>query len=480
VKRKLLLIIRIAAFVLVAGIVLSRIYNVLKWKDTNGGFLSSVEQLYNTPDNTIEVAFFGSSHCFCGISPSYMWENYGIAAFDMSTSAQDKTATVFYLKELLKTQHPTVVFVDLYALTYDYHKIAGNAYRNLLSARYSLNSVKYVWEYMESDKPRLGNLPVSTLEMLAKWPVIHSRYKELSANDYGDYEPNTYVRGEAEQWAVNSFDWSCNPSEEMGISSLSDENQEWIDELISLSEDECFDLVFMMIPYDLWEGQQKDNNAASEYINARGYDAYDFNCYREEIGLDCHSDFCDKTHLNPNGAVKLSEYIVQNILSQYPIEDRRGQVGYEQWDKDILYSNHQQINYMLSGDVGPQEAALAVGNTKGYSKIVSFDGNIDKDICAQYGAFFESLGIEENQIPTDGGKWLITDDSICLINANDYLTAPFYYDLSKKDTLKIEFNGTLSPSNIMIGDTEIESPFCYVTFAVYDELLDELVYSQGY
>ena len=59
--------------------VASRVYNVLSWKDTTGDYLSSTSQLYHTPENTIDVVFMGSSHCYCGVYPAYLWRDKGIA-----------------------------------------------------------------------------------------------------------------------------------------------------------------------------------------------------------------------------------------------------------------------------------------------------------------------------------------------------------------------------------------------------------------
>ena len=73
IKMKIWNWVKCALFLVVLGLVVSSVYNVLKWKDTNGEYLSSVEQLYATPDGLIDVVFVGSSHCYCGIHPAVLW-----------------------------------------------------------------------------------------------------------------------------------------------------------------------------------------------------------------------------------------------------------------------------------------------------------------------------------------------------------------------------------------------------------------------
>ena len=103
-KRKVL---KTIEYILFAALVIGAVailYNVLSWKDTNGNYMSTTKQLYETDDNLIDVVFMGSSHCYCGIYPAVLWEDAGIAAFDMSTSGQDRNSTYHMLAELLKTQ----------------------------------------------------------------------------------------------------------------------------------------------------------------------------------------------------------------------------------------------------------------------------------------------------------------------------------------------------------------------------------------
>ena len=55
--------IRGICFVLLLGLILRHTYSVLSWKDTADNYLSSVQQLYHTQEQTMDVVYEGSSHC---------------------------------------------------------------------------------------------------------------------------------------------------------------------------------------------------------------------------------------------------------------------------------------------------------------------------------------------------------------------------------------------------------------------------------
>ena len=148
------------AFAAVLLIVLLRVFHILSWKDTMGPYLSHVEQLYATQEDQIEVLFVGSSHCYGGINPDVLWQQHGIPSFNMACSGQDKISAVYQLREVLKTQHPKVVFVDVFAAVFDRGAVESNVYRNMISMKLSANSVGLVHEYFGSYEP----------DYILKWP----------------------------------------------------------------------------------------------------------------------------------------------------------------------------------------------------------------------------------------------------------------------------------------------------------------------
>ena len=104
---------KIIVFCILFLFFLNRIYDIFSWKDTAGDYTSSMEVFYDLEDNIVDVLFLGSSHVYCSIIPAILWEDYGMASFNMAISGQDLAGSYYNFKEALKTQDLKVVCVDL-------------------------------------------------------------------------------------------------------------------------------------------------------------------------------------------------------------------------------------------------------------------------------------------------------------------------------------------------------------------------------
>ena len=81
--------VKIIAFCLIAVLLFRYLYRVLSWKDTGGSYLSAMETFYSLEDNSVDVLFLGSSHCYCAVDNAKFWKDEGIAAYNLSISGQD-------------------------------------------------------------------------------------------------------------------------------------------------------------------------------------------------------------------------------------------------------------------------------------------------------------------------------------------------------------------------------------------------------
>lgn len=467
-KKKILPVISVLAFVLILCLVLHGVYNSLRWKDTTGDYLSSFDQLYATDQNLVDVVFLGPSHCYDNCYPAFLWENAGIASFDMAVSGQDRDSSYHHLKELLKTQKPKVVFLELAALTFDENDQEGNAYRNLLSMKPSLNSVQLIREYLT----RYGKKD-SIYDYLALFPIIHSRYKELQRRDIVTYSPNTYMRGEHVCWDVNEIDYCGSEGIEPSNEALKPEHIEWLDNICALAEKEGFSLVFYVAPYQLSAYEQGLYLAAEKYGEERGIKTIDFN-RMPELGFDPATDFFDTAHCNAYGAKKSMDYITDFLLENYDLADHRGDSRYSQWDKDLIHVYEQQMIRDLAEADSADSFLDIAGQMSDVTVIVSLEGGYGKWYDDSYRPALSALGISADDYEK-GGKWIYADGQCIKGHENDD-SAPFYYELGKYDTLRLCFEGDLLHSeNIMIGhEGYSHTGFC-LQLIVYDNSLEEVV-----
>ena len=466
-------VIRGIAFLIIAVMVIIQVFSVLKWKDTNGDYLSSTRQLYATEKDLMDIVFMGSSHCYCGIVPDVLWGDYGYAAFNMTISGQDKASTYYHLKELLKNQSPKIVCVELWGLTYDKHAVEGNVHRNLMAMNLSKNAIGLIQAYADEEEQ---------MDYILRWPIVHTRYKELKRYDFVPYEYSEYGRGVELSYQIG---WSAFPSEAVAceeVGELTVTNKEWLENLYRVSEEEDFELVLFFAPTMVDVEQQKQVNAAKKFAEERGIDFFDFNRLTADVGLDYSRDFIDQTHLNGYGAEKLTRYLGTYIEQKYPLDDHRGDEAYEQWEKSYThYERTLQAGTLLSIS-DPASYFTILSELKDFTYLVSFDGNY-KQSTLDLAGYAQILGLTEEQYEK-GGTFLFKDGEITHLLDNESEEIVIY-ELNECDALKIQ-NMELVKENagalndVMLNMESVGSIYTGLNVVVYDDFKKRVIDKKGY
>lgn len=455
-------VLRGIAFAILLFLAVNAVYHIVSWKDTTGDYVSSVQQLYHTDEELIDVLFVGSSHCYCSVYPDYLWRDSGIAAFDLAISGQDKWASYYSVAEALKTQNPKVVAVECYGLLYEGYESEGNKYRNLLSYKLSPDNVSLIKKVAERE---------NQVDYILRWPIVHTRYRELEQYDFVQYEPSVYGRGASYSWGVDTgpyFPWilSCNETAE-----LSEENKRWLDDLIDLSEKEDFTLIFFVAPKFVDAERQKVFNGAAEYVSERGVDFVDFGKLSEKIGLDSDSDFMDGNHCNAYGAAKVTGYMRDYLTEHFDLEDHRGEKAYELWDKSYRYYCRLEAERELNGNTAEMGEYLSKAlQDEDLTVILTLEGSRE-EYSAELVQCLESLGISGQEY-SRGGKWVWRNGQ-CIFSMDSADTRIYLLDLSDTDTLKLENRsakyGESAAGNVMINRDSYGSSDSGMTVLLYDD-----------
>ena len=320
------------------------IYNVLKWKDTSGDYFSSMEVMYDLPENCVDVAFFGPSIVYCGINPAVFWEEKGIASFNASISGQDQDAAYYYIKEFVKKQSPKVVVVAGMLFQTDSYAVQGNVYRNTLSMR---NSPNYI-DVVNSIVPNNDKTGTNTVwDYYLRWPIIHNRYKEIEKWDFVGVPENSKTLGF--QYGYDGSGLEPNPvmfNQDI-INEISGSNKDWVNKLYALSKKEDFELLFVQLPGFLGDDQRADMNGNFKYLDELGIKHVDLNFYADEIGFDYVEDMVDGIHPKTSGAKKISLFLSDYISDNFDIADRRGEKGYGLFDEAVRVSRHEELSRKL-------------------------------------------------------------------------------------------------------------------------------------
>lgn len=462
--------IRGVCFIVLLGLILRHVYSVLSWKDTAGNYLSSVQQLYHTPEQTMDVVFTGSSHCYCSIYPEYLWRDYGYSAFDMAVSGQDKSANYYSLLELLKTQSPQVVFVEAYALLYDGYSQEGNAYRNLLSMKNSINNFRLIREAVDGEKQ---------MDYLLRWPIVHTRYAELTQYDFVQYAPSEYGRGASWGWGKGTGAWPEAAKSCMSAAPLSEENLRWLDRILTLGAENDIDIVFYVAPMQVFNGEQAIYNGAAEYVTAAGAEWIDCNKLFDEIGISPDSDFSNAYHCNAYGAEKVTAYMGKYLQENYDLKDHRGEASYTAWDQSLRLYQHCEAAQKLE-QLDLESYLKAVAELEGVKLIVALEGDYKSSTLPlnQYAAW---LGVPPEQYET-GGKWVISEGEVKAFLDN-MSTEIVCVELSGQDFVVLE-NVSLKSGESVLNNIRINGEYYGkalngLTVIVYDPLWETIISARG-
>ncbi len=462
-------ILSLTLFFILTGLCVSLLYSIVSWKTTSDGAFSSTKQLYNTPKDSIDVVFLGSSHVYFDVYPSILWRDYHYASFDMSCSAMLKEESVHHLKELLKTQSPKEVYVETYGLLFDEQLVFSNYYRSILTLRPGFNRLDLIKTIVpEKDRP----------DFYFKWSIVHNKYDEFTKYDFVSYPANSYGKGAYYFFRPAEISGlSFNPGEiKPGV--LSNDDYKYFNELIELSEEYGFKLSFFASPYCIGEDGQAKINAAAKYLTSLGYTFTDFNLLWDELKLDINTDFADAEHLNANGAAKLTAYFANNLIDPSLMVSDADDKIYEQWDKDLLLFEQLEYDYSLKATSDPLLYADRLLENQNITAVISLEPGYFPQ-ATDYISFLGHLGVDSSEAAL-GGKWVIENKEIKKVLSNEPLAEPVGISLSKYDTFVIQYKDLINSENILFNNKGQLLPYNNMTILVYDKITEELTDIRGF
>lgn len=455
-----------SALTIVIGIVALK---VLNYKDTGGG--GGFQHLYQEKAD-IDVMFFGSSHTHCSIDHGYLWDHYGIAGYTHSAGSQNIAGTYYFIKEALRVQKPKVIMVDCWGAVGE-KIVNGDAdvYRNTLSMQWSAPFFEYL-DYLAED---IGMERTWKNQALCKMPIVHTRYAELDWTDFEDNIP--FMRGYRGSYEIAPYETpECADNYE--IMELSEDKEEFLQKIVDVGRENDVNVVFFAAPFYLTEEEQMQFNRIAEFADANQVPFINFNHLYGETGLDYGRDFRDHSHVNNDGAVKVTEYLAQFLKADYDIPDRRGQAGYELWEENALYLRNKVLRHDLESAVNINDYLRRLSEMEEEQLIIlALTGN--------YGALGEvyldsliSLGITRDEYE-QGGVWIFRGkERIVYLPGREY----DYCLKTSKGEIHVESDTDITEygqAQILVNAKDFRMVENGVNVVVYNESINQLVDAAG-
>ncbi len=454
-------IVQTIIFVLVFVLMFGYVYKVLSWKDTSGDYSSSMKSFYELEEDVVDVIFLGSSHCYCSVNNSILWDEHGISSFSLAISGQDLASTYHCMVESLKTQSPEVVMIEMYGSVFEGYGVEGNMYRNTLSYKPSKNA----YDAIKSIVPEGQEM----IHML-RWPIIHTRYAELQKQDF--QSRSTAYIGYQSDYNAKSVD-EIVPYKGEPLETLGENREYWIQKIIDYAEEAQQPICFFVAPYPAPDYEQMRIKRAEQIARENNVPFINMIDMADWLHMDVNTDFLDWMHTNSYGAEKVTRYIGTYLKENYSLDNHYGDDRYRLWDEDFAARQHEKLNHQLklTGDV--TNYLNMIGNLDNYTVIVTTNGEYYRDgIDLSPGLGMVGIGSE---FYNSSHTWIFQNQE--LIYSSPEQEAFYYMELGYEDMIVTSSQGQ---KNVTIDKKEYCVTDNGINIVVYDNVLETVADCVGF
>lgn len=412
----------------------------------------------------IDVLFVGTSRVSRAFSPMYIWNKYGILSWNRALDAQYYKTTYYFTEEAFKLKKPKFVIVDVYFLStlskieWTLSHIKG---MNLSDIKY--RAVKDIYE----DKENIINNLFGMYQ-------FHTRWKELRKKDF---ESRSYYKG----WLNNRLLYTTKPQKKLNYNfdnitadMVPADSIKYAEKIIDISKKYGAEVIFVDLPNSMNNSSQKKIKAFELLCKSRNWNYINFHDLSSELNIDYSKDFYDNSHLNKNGAKKVTDYMIKYLLDKY------GDITYHNkklsriWDNDY-HKYERAVNTAEIKELKIFNDWYDLSNYDNYTILISSNGdNVLNRLPQDMKDKFKSLGLNKFETDKKNQKY------VAIIDNNQV----FYEEVSDK---KVEYKGRMKNIvNLLISSESNKATINVsgkpraknkygINFVIYDKVNREIV-----
>lgn len=324
-KEKWLFLARLIVFAGLLTLALMYVSYVLTPKYDYG--ICSMTNLYRQQQNTVDVLVLGTSAAYAGVNTNVLWDEYGIAAYNLCGAEQPYWISYYYLEEALKTQAPELILLDAKPSIYrqDYSK-RGRTILGTYGIKDPLTRLKAIRASVADD---------DFWSFALKFPQIHDNYSDLNIDSF-IYPPTNEGRGADWKGYIESEDTAQHfrPSLVWVATRkpLNHRQEEYFRRILELAGARAIPVMLVGFPNPDYANEHMYYNSLWSIASEYGVDGINYNNPDLRFGLRYSSDFADWQHLNVKGSVTFTRKLGGDLKQIYNLPDRRGDARYNSWE----------------------------------------------------------------------------------------------------------------------------------------------------
>ncbi len=462
--KKYLGVLRIIAFLILLCMVLVYLNHVFRFKYGDG--IAQLDTFYELDENTVDVLVLGSSHAFVNINNGVLWDEYGIASFDLGASSQPMWNSYYYLKEALKTQTPELIVLEGFTLAFGDLEYSEDA--SIIKSTFGLR-----WSPDKVNAIKISTPEEDLNSVLLTYGQYHSRYSELNRGDFlwsEDIQVETTRRTHYRHWKGQCLFNTSVPQTVHDVTNITErdpivEKEEvYYRKIIELAQENNIPIIVVIVPYVVEDHHQRCFNRGADIAKEYNVEFLNCNMNTYETGVNYNTDYIDIVHMNVDGSRKFSLFLGEYLKEHYVISDRRGNAKYDSWQKNAEYTSQFYNDYVLQSNKDVDTLGQLLKNDE-YNLMISVDGSCNTS-DENLRPLFDSLDIEYDA----SGIWYRTKDGI-VWNSGDGDNEK-YARCSMHDFGMLRKDGV---NTVIVDNTEKKVVENGVNIIVYDNILETVV-----
>lgn len=312
--------------------------------------------------DTYDVLFFGNSHMANAVYPQELWNDYGIASYNLAGFGIPLPVTWWLMQDALDYAQPKMVVVDCYSIGLEGKAGSkGMMHASLDPIPLSARKIRMIQDLIEDPKDRL--------EFYWDFAIYHDRWWDL---DQADFEKSEYCEKGA-QIAVDVVapqEMSPKPDKCMEEETV---GTAYLRQIIEECQSRRIELLLTYLPFPATEEGWME--ALRMERIAKEYEVPCVNFLDLQV-VDLEVDCSDKnSHLNGSGGRKVTAYLGQYIEQHYDIADHRGEEAYRGWDED--YRRYMDYKLEVTGRLETLDKYLMMLTDPAFDCCIYINGKAD-------------------------------------------------------------------------------------------------------
>ena len=332
-------------FLLLLAAMVLGLNNVLERKESRnllGGYLEE-------PEN-YDVLFFGDSMLVTAMMPMEMWEDYGIAGYNLGCYGTLMPVSYWTLVNALDYATPKLAVFSVNGFTPEMKvtHYSPDLHTEMDFWPMTLNKARMINDLLDNpENPDIADWEGNRYLDL-KWEYFftmgkyHSRWSELSKDDFSP-RPQHVKGGEFMVGVTPVWDYEISDPEdyadEVGFAFS------YLRMAMELCKSKGIEVLLLHLPCTNMVNSQRYANTARSIADEYGANFVDLTQLDSivDYAVDC---FDEDPHLNTSGTLKMTSFLSSYIDEHYDLPDRREEEKYAHWHSQLQAHKDEKMKVL--------------------------------------------------------------------------------------------------------------------------------------